>query len=208
MIKTSKLILIRHAPVKTEVGCFPDNDPDAIIDELKIKRLAGYIPEDCLWYVSPLKRTVQTANALSKYVNVKEMKFEKRLKEQNFGDWAGKKISEVWKELKKNTSHHNFSFICPEVFPPKGENFLTILERVSVWLEELHFHEEPQTAVIITHAGIIRGTLSFVLGIEPDKVIGIEISHLSITRLEFLSKTDDINRGGRFRILGINNKVD
>ena len=102
MIKTSKLILIRHAPVKTEVGCFPDNDPDAIIDELKIKKLAGHIPEDCLWYVSPLKRTIQTANALSKYVNVKEMKFEKRLKEQNFGDWAGKKISEVWKELKKN----------------------------------------------------------------------------------------------------------
>mgnify|MGYP001032710748 CR=1 FL=1 len=76
MIKTSKLILIRHAPVKTEVGFFPDNDPDAIIDELKIKKLAGYIPEDCLWYVSPLKRTVQTANALSKYVNVKEMKFD------------------------------------------------------------------------------------------------------------------------------------
>ena len=150
--------------------------------------------------------TVQTANALSKYVNVKEMKFEKRLKEQNFGDWAGKKISEVWKELKKNTSQHNFSFICPEVSPPKGENFLTILERVSIWLEELHFHD-PQTAVIITHAGIIRGTLSFVLGIEPDKVIGIEISHLSLTRLEFLSKTDDVNRGGRFRILAINNKA-
>ena len=135
------------------------------------------------------------------------MKFEKRLKEQNFGDWAGKKISEVWKELKKNTSQHNFSFICPEVSPPKGENFLTILERVSIWLEELHFHD-PQTAVIITHAGIIRGTLSFVLGMEPDKVIGIEISHLSLTGVEFLSKTDDINRGGRFRILAINNKAD
>ena len=77
MIKTSKLILIRHAPVKTKVGCFPDNDPDAIIDELKIKKLAGHIPEDCLWYVSPLKRTIQTANALSKYVNVKEMKKER-----------------------------------------------------------------------------------------------------------------------------------
>ena len=82
MIKTSKLILIRHAPVKTKVGCFPDYDPDAIIDDLKIKKLAGHIPEDCLWYVSPLRRTIQTANALSKYVNVKEMKLEKRLKEQ------------------------------------------------------------------------------------------------------------------------------
>ena len=207
MIKTSKLILIRHAPVKTEVGCFPDNDPDAIIDELKIKKLAGHIPEDCLWYVSPLKRTIQTANALSKYVNVKEMKFEKRLKEQNFGDWAGKKISEVWKELKNNTSQHNFSFICPEVSPPKGENFLTILERVSIWLEGLQFFE-PQTAVIIAHSGTIKGMLAYILGIDPDKVIGIEISHLSLTSVEFLAKTDDKNRGGRFRVLGINNKVE
>ena len=207
MVKPSKLIFIRHAPVDTEVGYLPDNDPDAIINEFKIKNLASYLPQDCIWYVSPLKRTIQTAKALSKYVAVKDVILEKKLKEQNFGDWAGKKISEVWKELKKNTSQHNFSFICPEVSPPKGENFLNILERVSIWLEELHFYE-PQTAVIITHAGIIRGTLSFVLGIEPDKVIGIEISHLSITRLEFLSKTDDINRGGRFRILGINNKLD
>ena len=207
MVKLSKLILIRHAPVDIEVGCLPDNDPDAIINEFKIKNLASYLPQDCIWYVSPLKRTIQTANALSKYVNVKEMKLEKRLKEQNFGDWAGKKISEVWKELKKNTSQHNFSFICPEVSPPNGENFLRILERVSVWLEELHFYE-PQTAVIITHTVIIRGTLSYVLGIEPDKVIGIDISHLSLTRVEFLSKTDDKNRGGRFRILAINNKAD
>ena len=207
MVKPSKLIFIRHAPVDTELGYLPDNDPDAIINEFKIKNLASYLPQDCIWYVSPLKRTIQTAKALSKYVAVKDMILEKKLKEQNFGDWAGRKISEVWKELNKNTSQHNFSFICPEVSPPKGENFLTILERVSIWLEELHFHD-PQTAVIITHAGIIRGTLSFVLGIEPDKVIGIEISHLSLTRLEFLSKTDDINRGGRFRILAINNKAD
>ena len=207
MVKPSKLIFIRHAPVDTELGYLPDNDPDAIINEFKIKNLASYLPQDCIWYVSPLKRTIQTAKALSKYVAVKDMILEKKLKEQNFGDWAGRKISEVWQELKNNISQHNFSFICPEVSPPKGENFLTILERVSIWLEELHFHD-PQTAVIITHAGIIRGTLSFVLGIEPDKVIGIEISHLSLTRLEFLSKTDDINRGGRFRILAINNKAD
>ena len=207
MIKTSKLILIRHAPVKTELGCFPDNDPDAIIDELKIKKLAGHIPEDCLWYVSPLKRTIQTANALSKYVNVKEMKFEKRLKEQNFGDWAGRKISEVWQELKNNMSQHNFSFICPEISPPNGESFLTQLERVSIWLEGLQFFE-PQTAVIIAHSGTIKGMLAYILGIDPDKVIGIEISHLSLTSVEFLAKTDDKNRGGRFRVLGINNKVE
>ena len=66
------------------MGCFPDNDPDAIIDELKIKKLAGHIPEDCLWYVSPLKRTIQTAKALSKYVAVKDMILEKKTKGTKF----------------------------------------------------------------------------------------------------------------------------
>ena len=207
MVKPSKLILIRHAPVDTEIGCLPDNDPNAIINEFKIKKLAGHIPPDCIWYVSPLKRTIQTANALSKYVAFKDMIFEKKIKEQNFGDWAGRNISEVWQELKYNINQHNFSFICPEVCPPNGESFFTQLDRVSLWLEGLHFFE-PQTAVIITHSGTIRGALAYILGIDPDKVIGIEISHLSLTSVEFLAKTDDKNRGGRFRVLGINNKVE
>ena len=92
MVKPSKLIFIRHAPVDTELGYLPDNDPDAIINEFKIKNLASYLPQDCIWYVSPLKRTIQTAKALSKYVAVKDMILEKKLKEQNFGDWAGRKI--------------------------------------------------------------------------------------------------------------------
>ena len=207
MVKPSKLIFIRHAPVETEVGYLPDNDPDAIINEFKIKNLASYLPQDCIWYVSPLKRTIQTAKALSKYVAVKDMILEKKLKEQNFGDWAGRKISEVWQELKNNISQHNFSFICPEISPPNGESFLTQLERVSIWLEGLQFFE-PQTAVIIAHSGTIKGMLAYILGIDPDKVIGIEISHLSLTSVEFLAKKDDKNRGGRFRVLGINNKVE
>ena len=206
MIKPSKLILIRHAPVETKVGCLPENDPDAIINELKIKNLASHLPHDCIWYVSPLKRTIQTAKALSKYVNIKQIILEKKLKEQNFGDWSGKEISEVWQALKNNISQHNYSFICPEVSPPNGESFLIQLERVSIWLEELQFLE-PKTAVIIAHSGTIRGILAYVLGIAPDKVVGIEISHLSITHLEFLQKKDDKNRGGRFRVLGINNKA-
>ena len=206
MVKPSKLILIRHAAVETVEGCIPENDPDAIINELKIKNLASHLPQDCIWYVSPLKRTIQTAKALSKFVTIKTMFLEEKLMEQNFGDWAGKDIFEVWQTLKNNKSQHNYSFICPEVSPPNGESFLTQLKRVSVWLEKLHFFE-PETLVIIAHSGTIRCVLAYVMGIEADKAIGIEISHLSITSLELLAKKDNKNRGGRFRVLGINYEV-
>ena len=74
----------------------------------QLKMLATLIPNNCVWYVSPLKRAVQTAEALSKYVNYSKMVCENKLIEQNFGDWSGKKISEVWEVLKKSKTKHNF----------------------------------------------------------------------------------------------------
>ena len=73
--------------------------------------LATLIPNNCVWYVSPLKRAIQTAEALSKFVNYSKVVIENKLIEQNFGDWSGKKISDVWEVLKKCKTKHNFSFI-------------------------------------------------------------------------------------------------
>ncbi len=203
MIYPQKLVLIRHAPVKKKEGFLPENDADAVINEFKIQKLAVNLPADSIWYVSPLKRTVQTAKALSKYVMVRKLIADANLVEQNFGDWAGKDISIVWKELKHKREKHNFSFICPEIVPPNGDSFLQQCKRVSVWLESLNTFES-ETVVVVAHAGTIRAVLSHMLGIEPDKAIGIEILHLSLNVIEVLKKEDDINRGGRFRLLALN----
>ena len=79
-------------------------------------------------------------------------------------------------------------------------------EQISKWLEEINFLK-PQTGVIIAHSGTIRGALAYILGIDPDKAIGIEISILSLTVVEVLAKESNKDRGGRFRILGVNNQV-
>ena len=82
MIKPVKLYLIRHAPVKQIKGCFPKHNPDAIIKKNQIKMLATLIPNNCVWYVSPLKRAIQTAEALSKFVTNSKIVIENKLKEQ------------------------------------------------------------------------------------------------------------------------------
>ena len=69
MIETLKLFLIRHAPVKKFDGYIPKNNPNAIINLDHFKSLASRLPFDSTCYVSHLKRAVQTAKALSKYVN-------------------------------------------------------------------------------------------------------------------------------------------
>ena len=93
MIKTNKIYLIRHAPVKKIKGYVPTNDPNAIINPDHFKILASHIPDNSICYVSPLKRAIQTAHQLSKFMNLREIIIEKNLREQNFGDWQGKKIS-------------------------------------------------------------------------------------------------------------------
>ena len=203
MIKPSKLFFIRHAPVKIINGFFPRNNPNAIIKNNKLKKLATLIPKNCVWYVSPLKRTIQTAKALAEYVPYSKMIKEKKLVEQNYGDWEGKKVSEIWKILETKKSKHNFSFISPDICPPNGESFLEQCTRVSFWLENLNLLE-GENVVIITHAGTIRAALSHTLGINPDNAVGIEILHQTISVFEMISKKNNQHKGGRYRFLALN----
>ena len=203
MIKPTKLYLIRHAPVKQVKGFFPKHNPDAIIKNNQLKMLANLIPNNCVWYVSPLKRAVQTAEALSKYVNYSKMVCENKLIEQNFGDWSGKKISEVWEVLKKSKTKHNFSFISPDVSPPNGESFKEQSKRVGIWLKNLNVLE-GKSIVIISHAGTIRSILSHALKIKHDYAVGIEILHQSLNILEMITNKDNKYKGGRFRLIALN----
>ena len=206
MIKPAKLFLIRHAPVSSRKGFFPEHDPDAVIKKIQLKKLANVIPDNSTWYVSPLKRTIQTAEALSKYISYSQKTEEKNLAEQNFGDWSGKKISDIWKILKKNHSKHNFSFISPEVSPPNGESYIQQCKRVSHWLKNLSILEN-ENIVVIAHSGTIKAIFSHTLKIKPEYTIGIDINHLSLSIFEVLTKKDSKYKGGRYRLLALNREI-
>ena len=187
-------------------GFFPKHNPDAVIKNKQLKMLATLIPNNCTWYVSPLKRAIQTAEALSKHVTYSKMIRENKLIEQNFGDWSGKKISEVWKILNKNKMRHNFSFISPDFSPPNGESFKQQSKRVGIWLNNLNVLE-GKSIVIISHAGTIRSILLNALKIKHDYAIGIEILHQSLNILEMITNKDNKYKGGRFRLIAINKGV-
>ena len=206
MIETSKLYLIRHAEVEKLEGYIPENNANAIINLDHLKILATYIPHNCTCYVSPLKRALQTAKALSKFTNFKELLIDNKLKEQNFGEWGGKKISSVWNEIKMFKKKHNFSFIYPELLPPRGDSFLDQCNRTASFIENLNLSNRKHV-VIITHSGTIRAFLSNILRVDPNIAISIEISHLSITSLEIITKGQLKNSGGKYRLLNVNHTV-
>ena len=138
MIKPSKLFLIRHAPVKQITGFFSQHNPDAIIKNNKIKKLATFLPDNCDWYVSPLKRTIQTAEALSRYKQYSKIIIENNIVEQNFGDWSGKKISEISHAYGMNVLVHSASLSDTEQKKYKVEK--VSFEEILLHSDIISFH--------------------------------------------------------------------
>ena len=65
---------------------------------------------------------------------------------------------------------------------PGGENFETMHARCSQFWDELIQQTIPKV-VIITHAGVIRSILAYVLNIPLDKIFQLEIDYSSVTKI-------------------------
>ena len=111
---------------------------------------------------------------------------EENLGEQNFGDWSGKKVSIIWKTIKKIKLNIIFIFISKNI-PPNGESYAQQCKRVKYWIENLNFVNN-ENLVIISHAGTIRAILSHALRIKPEYSVGVEINNQSVTIFEILTK--------------------
>ena len=134
---------------------------------------------------------------MSKFVTYSKLVREKKLIEQNFGDWSGKKISEVWEILNKNKTKHNFSFISPEFSPPNGESFLEVLERVQTCVRELTLKFKGEDIICIAHGGPIRAAIALALGLNGDQAMSFSIDNLSTTIIDYIHPENGFHGGWR-----------
>ena len=65
---------------------------------------------------------------------------------------------------------------------PGGENFEAMHSRCSQFWDELILQAAPKV-VIITHAGVIRSILAYILNIPLDKVFSLEIDYSSVSKI-------------------------
>ena len=166
------LVLIRHAPTKKNIIPAPDSDI-ADGNTASLKRLAGELPQGAPWWVSPLRRASQTAEALvaagAKPLTITTKDY---LKEQDYGDWHGKPINEIWEQIKDK----------PEITPPNGERFSDLTKRSTALIADMQ-KLDSDTLILIAHAMIIRSIIATLLGLTPEQALGLGLAHLSVTRL-------------------------
>lgn len=145
-----EVYLVRHTETVCPKGiCYGQSDVELLEPYLQqFEDIKKQMPENAMFYSSPLQRCTILANHLS----ASDYKVDKRLMEMNFGNWELKN----WDEIQKDEMDPWMNdFVNVNV--PSGESFVELYNRVLSFIEEKK--EETVSLVIVTHAGVIRSFL-------------------------------------------------
>ena len=145
--------------------------------ELVAKAVSKLNPEIII--SSPLKRTRQTADAISRVTGL-PVNYDTAWLECSFGIWDGMSIAEV--KEKYPADYH--SWISSTAFaPPQGESYDEVAERIDDALEAILAIYPGQRVAVVTHNGTIKTAAKLVIGAQNDSIFHIDVSPCSITTI-------------------------
>ena len=200
--ETAEIFLIRHAPVVKEAGHVPPADPPIVEQSYRLEALASMLPTGADWQVSPLHRTKQTAALLTPRLAPALMQEDARLAEMEFGDWAGRPVSDVWDEIKDGPLH-NWSFVTADTTPPGGSSFHDLVGQVQGWMDDLAANFTPAPRIMVTHGGVIRAAISIAMAGASEHAVGIPVPHFGVARLRLMDPARAKAAGGAWLFAGL-----
>ena len=173
---------IRHAPCIGDQGIIhgQDNVEADLSDTEAIKRLGKILPNNGLWFSSNIRRTIETAKAVSGGIEPIEIP---EFAEQSFGQWNGKK----WKELPKKEMDGFWTNYADQK-APDGESFRDLLERVASKISSMSAENAGRDLIVVAHAGTIRAALALALDLPLNSALYMSVSNLSLTKIDAFSE--------------------
>jgi len=173
---------IRHLPVASTGRYIGHTDIPAVIPSISAN-LAAPLPENALWFSSPLIRAVDSAHWLIQSVreNTAPLQISPELMEQNFGIWENKTYEEVWALADRSKNWESPAIIKPE----GGESFIGLCARVDHWIENMMKVDINKPWIIVAHAGTIRAALRHALNIIPEQALSFAVDYGSVTQVEY-----------------------
>lgn len=146
-----KLLAIRHTKVDVPAGiCYGQSDVgvyETFSGEAKKVKDAINMEPDVV-FCSPLKRCRLLAEAV---FPEKDICFDDRLKELNFGKWELKSWDEIYASEKGRIWMDNY-----QTLPTRnGESYPEMTKRINSFLSELK-KSTAENVIVFTHAGVIR----------------------------------------------------
>jgi len=184
------IYLIRHTKTDTLKGlCYGQSDvalADSFLKEAhQLQQKLPCLKSDRLVFSSPLTRCVKLAERLCDNVIT-----DARLLELDFGDWEGSRFDEIDVAVLKQWTD---DFV--HVSPPNGESFIDLCQRTGAfWQDVIHgMNSASDPVLIITHAGVIRALLAYILKLSPANAFQFRVDVGSVHKLQHLDNYTYIN---------------
>ena len=159
-----------------------------------------FLPLDVV-YVSPLDRAVATAAPLAAAHGLTPIQ-DAHFREINFGEWEGMTSEEISAKYGKEFDEFLKN---PEEMPFSGEgSFKNVEKRIAKGFEKILEGKNGKSIAVVTHGGIIRIAVKYLLGIEGQWFNKTWIDNTSITLVEIhknynllrvLNDSSHINKG-------------
>lgn len=172
-----ELNLIRHPRPATE--------PDVCIGQLDVECAAGWeahaerlvrvMPPPQRVYTSPSRRCRVLAERLASGHRLKAQA-DARLLELNFGDWEGRR----WSDIGHGAAAAGSDSLS--LAPPGGETWGELLARVEDFLAALP--RSLEQVAIVTHSGPVRAALVNCLGLPAAAGTRFDVGYGRLTRLK------------------------
>lgn len=182
-----KVYLVRHTtPLIEKSYCYGQTDVGlSATFKSEFLKLNYYIPAELdAVYTSPLQRCSLLAAEIMK-INKVPLFTDERLKEMNFGKWENK----TWDELdQEELSCWMADFV--NVTTPMGESFNDLYVRVLDFIRTVIYPSPHRTILIVTHAGVIRCFLNFILNFPLNNAFKLKIDLGSVTLITINPQSD------------------
>lgn len=162
----TKIYLVRHAEAMGNVEEFFQGQTDCELSEKGKKQLELLaerfrdIPIEAI-YSSPLKRTIDTAEAINKYHNLTIIR-DDGLIEINGGVWEGK----PWADLPKlyPVEHDLWQNKMQDFYVADGERMTEVFERVKNAVDKIAAENDGRTIAVVSHGCALRNFLCYAMG--------------------------------------------
>lgn len=180
---TTNIYLLRHGLPEGDQCLRGRTDFEITEHGLEQMRQATNVVEVDTVVSSPLKRCYEFAVQYTNDNNV-SLEINRDIAEMDFGDWDGRPFSELFNS---HDSQIMRFFKTPyRVSPPNGETMSAFNQRVTTAFKSLCNQYQGKNVLVVSHAGVIREILQFVLGVEPKNGQfhqSIQLSYASLIRI-------------------------
>ena len=169
-----QLHLIRHPRPAIEPGiCYGQSDIGLAECAVEVAtRLKPLLPDAYTVHASPLLRARLLAEALGTPT------LDERLKEIHFGDWEGRSFESIGSAI-DDWAADPLGFRAPG-----GESAHEMSARVLHWLSALQLSAPTEPVVVVAHGGPLRAIAGHLLGLPPERWLGLDFGCGQVTRLD------------------------